>query len=376
MIVDNIELGYVKSLVSQLSTHLLSLINIIDNAYKDAALSGQARHLLNCVENLSDVGLSSSDVSLFKDDFFEIKAKWPILLGDFVKLMNVKNLPESERVSQANLLNTIQAGFLRLINLEGRITSPFEEMSDEHLGMVQGRVLDLQNRVEALAEIVNNLEGARKQFDAAKDSVIKDSKIKLDNFIDVERASVQKIASSIDDFLEKKMLDVQAKSDDLDEVISQIASRALSGSFMLNAQKEEKSANRFRLYSLMLMSVVGFFFVVNFLFFELRPVDGNVLLNRLAAGLFFSFIVAYMIRQSAVHRAQQHQYLQKALDLNAITPYIATLPLEAQHAVKQLIAEKMFVPAAAQGSGDASQFGMQEIVGKIIDKMELPSRKN
>lgn len=169
---------------------------------------------------------------------------------------------------------------------------------------------------------------------------------------------------------------IEIMDSNLNSMFSILASKSIAGGFMKNAESEREAANIFRGIAVGLMVVMA-----TIIWFEFENNVGTALSQeslywRLAIGLFFSFVLGYLIRQSAVHRGQQFYYQQKAFDMAAINPYLANMPEDKKFEIKKHIAERIFVPASTVQGGDVGGFGAQEIVSKIIDKLELPKKKD
>lgn len=136
-------------------------------------------------------------------------------------------------------------------------------------------------------------------------------------------------------FLDQKRKEIEALS-------SVVTGKAIVSRYSKSAALEGRSANRLRLSALGFMTaaciVAGISFYEATSSFEL---DASIF--RILFALFLSVPAAYLARESAKHRKQQYEHLQVALDVHAINPYIASLPLEAQHELKKEMAERIFV---------------------------------
>jgi hypothetical protein len=154
----------------------------------------------------------------------------------------------------------------------------------------------------------------------------------------------------------------------MDQLFGLLASKALGGGYMRNALKEEKLADGFRNTAVVLMVALGIYLVGAIASMEIKSITPEQAVVRGTGVLFFSFVIGYLIRQSAVHRAQQHRYQRTALDLKAIDPFLADLPLEARQAVKLQLADKIFVPKEVIAASDSAGFGWAEVAIKAMDK--------
>ncbi|MEG0923352.1 MAG: hypothetical protein RSG22_18325 [Comamonas sp.] len=225
------------------------------------------------------------------------------------------------------------------------------------------------NRIKLeIDHLDERLKGIHDEFTAANI----ERSAALDEFFANEKIKSTSALNDMLSELDAKRLAIIEHEEKLNNLISLIASKALGGNFMGNALKEESAANQYRRYAILIMGGVGAFLLANFFLLELSLIDSQAWLARLAIAIFFSFFVGYLVRQAAVHRGQQFVYQQKAFDLNAVAPYVANLPDEIQHKIKQQMAEKLFVSSNTAASSDGGFPGVQELLVKLIDKMELP----
>ncbi len=155
----------------------------------------------------------------------------------------------------------------------------------------------------------------------------------------------------------------------------QVAARkAMASGYMRNALKEEKIASNFRLAAIALMSITAYAVVLIVFVGNFAEMNPMLILQKSLALLFVTFIVAYLARQSAVHRAQQQKYMQTALDIGALKPFVATLPEDVKNEILKEFAQKLFNPKDV-GQVAEPGFGVQELVLKLIDKMEFSVEK-
>lgn len=179
----------------------------------------------------------------------------------------------------------------------------------------------------------------------------------------------------LDDY-EAAKVELTKRRNAIDQLLGVLASKAIGGGYMRNALKEEKLADGFRNTAVVLMVALGIYLVGAIASMELKSIDPQQSMVRGTGVLFFSFVIGYLIRQSAVHRAQQHRYQRTAFDLKAIDPFLADLPPEARQAIKLQLADKIFVPTEVLAASDSAGFGWAEVAIKAIDKAKSVKEKN
>jgi hypothetical protein len=238
--------------------------------------------------------------------------------------------------------------------------------------------LDLAFSKKSMNEGGANISAAneRNGVDVADENLIR-KKAELSSALDIainelihfSDSEKQRATQYVDDEIGK----IGEKIQDLNKLVALAAGNRLGVVFEANANKEEKKADEFRKYSIIMMFSVGMLFILNFLIFEFDEFTKHDAYMRVAIGVFFSFVIAYLVRQSAVHRNQQYIYLQKALDVTAISPYISDLPTQDQYQIKKLIAERIFVPAG-QACQESGSLIPTDVLTKILDRVDLKAK--
>lgn len=156
----------------------------------------------------------------------------------------------------------------------------------------------------------------------------------------------------------------------IDELLGQTASKVLIVDYANTADAERKSANSMRIYSLFCMALTGV--VLSFALYESlsNDVDWKHALFKALTAIALSVPAAYLARESAKHRSQEHINRRISLDLRAITPYIATLSSDEQQKIKSEVALKIFgVHGGGNSSPDSYPLNTQELMKSLIDKI-------
>lgn len=173
------------------------------------------------------------------------------------------------------------------------------------------------------------------------------------------------------------LLELKKKETEISELVGVVSGKAIAGSYENSAATEKEMADYLRFGSLLCMFVIVFF--VGYSFFETttNSFKWETSAFRLVFAIFLSIPAAYLARESTKHRLQQYSHLQISLDLKAITPYIASLPIADQHRLKSEIANRLF---AAKNHDQLSQesypLNTHELLVVLINKLELPSKKD
>jgi len=183
--------------------------------------------------------------------------------------------------------------------------------------------------------------------------------------------------------LDAKTPELQAKSDQINDLLAFTSKKVLTGTYQDQANLEKTAADRLRVGAL---GIMGFALVLVAISFISSTREDHVLENtvlRLVFSLALAVPAAYMARESAKHRQQQYSLQQTALDVATIDPYINNLPEAIQHQIKLDVASKIFGARNFDHIGrDSFPLSTQEIITKLIDAMasrrsaEKPSDKS
>ncbi|MDR0226348.1 MAG: hypothetical protein LBI66_08000 [Burkholderiaceae bacterium] len=277
-----------------------------------------------------------------------------------------------DRVLFMRNLSTLLGEGSRLDGKDLRVIDAGGMLAD--VGKLEGRLRDAQNRVEKLAETIVFLQQKVEKYEDERKAYTERFELAVNEEVAAEKKKIESSSADLEKLLSIKRSYFSDKEKEVNKLISNIGGKAISGGFMKNAILERILAEVFRILAIVAMVGAGIYLWEHM--DRLMPVsmDGFQLISRFGIALFFSFVVAYFVRQSSVHRVQQHRYQQRAYDLSAIDTYISTLPISEQREIKLKIAEKLLVPPEAYASMDASGFGVNELVAKLIDKLEIPKK--
>lgn len=166
------------------------------------------------------------------------------------------------------------------------------------------------------------------------------------------------------------------KSVQMDDLLEQSANRTIAQDYDTSAFNERRAANRLRYGSLACMAIIIGIVCYSFYDSTHSGFDWESSIFRTVLVFILSIPAAYLSRESAKHREQQYNYHHTALDLKAITPYIASLPEVDQNRIKISIAERIFASRQTNlNQQDSFPLNTQELMMELIKKVDL-SRKS
>ncbi|MDD1794264.1 hypothetical protein LRP50_14070 [Enterovibrio sp. ZSDZ42] len=161
--------------------------------------------------------------------------------------------------------------------------------------------------------------------------------------------------------------------DTVAELMGHISKKIVANDYDQSAKNERIMAEIFRCVSIIFMLVIAI--VIGFTFWDTTADSFNweTSIFRVVLSLMLSAPAAYCAREAAKHREQYYYYLQTSISMKALDPYIGTLPIEDQHALKRDMAKSLFAQRDfSHVSKDAFPINSHEIVMEILKKLEMP----
>ncbi|EUC71079.1 hypothetical protein Y017_07440 [Alcanivorax sp. 97CO-5] len=247
-------------------------------------------------------------------------------------------------------------------------TQPMEFINSKDSNLSLASYKSVKNNMEKLAN--DHLE-----HDKRIKRLLTESESNANNLLNriekIERdvkVEIEKITS----LYKESLAEVEAKKQQIDDILGHVSGRAVAGDFETSSAEEKTTANWLRYSSLACMAfIVG---VVGYSFWETTTTEfqWQNSVFRIALAIMLSVPAAYLARESAKHREQQYNHLQTSLDLKAISPYIASLPIDEQHKIKIEVASRLFAARDYSKVGaDPYPVNVHEIVMEIIKKLEI-----
>lgn len=162
---------------------------------------------------------------------------------------------------------------------------------------------------------------------------------------------------------------VEKAQEDFNELIGVATGNIIHGDYSESAKREKNAADRTRLWALACMAavVIG----LGYTLFEtnLDEMKWQSAVTRGLLALAVSIPAGYLARESLRHRTQQHSYLQTALNLKAMEPFIASLPEPERNALKAEMAQRLFSTNRHPPSEDLGLLNVHELLVQAIKQL-------
>lgn len=272
-------------------------------------------------------------------------------LSESAKMVAVYGQLIGQAVNSAKMNDEINESANRLLSFANELRSFIEDSPLVTYSLTESERIEQSNQV-------NDFRSVRKQLEQISSShLIFDERIKkllaegeqralkLEEKLKNIEADYKSKLNSLSGFYDESLKSIEEKNTQLNEVLGEVSSRVIAQDFEKSAEKEMKSANRLRYASIFCM-----FLIVA--------------------------VVGYAFWESTKHRQQQYAHLQTALDLKAISPYLASLPEVEQHKIKSEMANRIFASRDITSSSiDSYPINTHELVMELLKKLEFSKSK-
>ena len=348
-------LGSLKKLIAgtkdQLNKTNRALIEDVENAFLNK-FQEHLNMLLDVLRNIPDqVEHSLGGIEIF-DNYRDLLSNIRSFKYNFL----ASNPPEENSNGS------------QLLILDEKLEQRLEIKLNSLVQKLDGKFTDERNKLLNLHTIMKNycqeIEGNSNEFQNKISSL-------ESSVTDIEQLYNDKV-KSINDIYNNGMKDIAQKEKQIGKLLSTASNRVMADDFDTSAAEEKKAANWLRLGSLGCMAVIISIVCYSFYDSTHSGFDWESSIFRTVLVFILSIPAAYLSRESAKHREQQYNYHHTALDLKAITPYIASLPEADQNRIKISIAERIFASRQTNvAQQDSFPLNTQELMMELIRKVDI-----
>ena len=356
--ISNFEVNY-KNFISRISASSIDIEAAISSA-KGVAVHAQSlglgiRGKSSYTEEVKSTAKTLSD---FATDFANVIDSSKEFTGPYI--LSVKSIDQLNTTN--NELDSISDHEKKIIELQAKFRSEVEAF-ERDISKGANEIEQLRRRDS------DNIQKTSNELSALRDSIeqLKSSISGLHKNMEAESGKANKISEDAAEY-------TKGIHSRIDELLGQTASKVLLVDYANTADSEKKSANRMRFFSLSCMTLTGL--ILCFALYESLhgELDWKQAIFKAFTAIALSIPAAYLARESAKHRNQEHINRRISLDLRAIDPYIATLQTEEQNKIKIEVASKIFgTQESANAVPDNYPLNIQELVKLIIEK--IPTQK-
>lgn len=168
--------------------------------------------------------------------------------------------------------------------------------------------------------------------------------------------------------------DATEKRKEIRDLHGLVADESVGGGYLTSANNEKKQASFWRFASIFFMALtalwVGFTIFSNFGYNTEGVFSWVMTIKAASLAAILISIAAYAARQSSLHRNNEIQTRRFALEVTAISPFIASLEPEQQASLKTALVERLFGQklGGESGAGIGPTSEMIKLMGEMVKK--------
>lgn len=230
---------------------------------------------------------------------------------------------------------------------------------------------EAQVKLKAIMEEQERHNSRHQKLLAGNQSRINDLEVALGGL----QENVAREVKAANDLYEAAKIELKEQRSEVARLIGVVTGEAVAGSFEESAKGERQLADIMRWASIGCMAVAILFIAASLWSSLAREFDWQASIFRGLMAFLLTVPSAYLARESAKHRNLHNKHLQTSLELRAINPYLASLPIEEQHRIKSDVAARLFGGGEAGGGGvDSYPINAQEIIMEILKKVDFKGK--
>lgn len=261
-------------------------------------------------------------------------------------------------------------GVLKVANSEnGSIASPNSELGGDAAIKWQSIAAKQESILRSLQQELSQLETKQAQIRKRAQEVEKLAQVGSDaaHALGEEVAKAKEEANtSVSEILDELRL----KQSEVNNLVGLISGTAVAGSYASSGATEKRWADATRNGSVFLMLAAVLLIGYSLLETTTAHFEWQLGIFRLVFSLALSVPAVYLARESTKHRAQQYAYNRMSLDLQSITPYIASLPESEQHRLKAEMANRLFAGKDVDvQTAESYPLNIQELIVALASKI-------
>lgn len=215
-------------------------------------------------------------------------------------------------------------------------------------------------REKKFADFVREQE---ERFDKSRDEILTD----YNEMLNKDAFDFKGVASKVTE-------DILEKQESIRKLHGLVTDETITGGYHRSAQEESEAANNWRLASISCLAVTAgwLVFKVNsgFAPLESGQINWPNIISAYSLTAILLYAAGYMSRQSKMHRDNGTLLRSYALETQALDPFIATLDLKEQKAIKAELVKRMFGQQNAAVNGEPQKIddgSVKAIADKVVD---------
>lgn len=336
---ENIEkcINYINNLDSQEYLNIENIFNILKETND---------YFKKTIKDALEISFKSNTAKFIENEIFLLEA-----LNDRIKDL----ISSNENIIQ------LEKQYQEFINRDLN--------SEEEKKLYQARNDFFQKISNDIDSIQRKINRAHSDTIAIRKTIEKNQNIALNSTGEIE-IQVEKLKSLYED----SVLFIEESNNRIYELLSIASNSVINGSYRENSLRELRSADRLRIFAILIMLGIVTFTLFSFGELQAKIIDKYTFILRIFCGLLFSIPAIYLTRESSKHRNNHLIYLQKSLDLAAFEPFIAGVDEEKKKSLKAEMAKRIFFKNQDKDAKESYPVNIDEILKELFSRIEIKNK--
>ena len=180
---------------------------------------------------------------------------------------------------------------------------------------------------------------------------------------------LRKTFDDADKYINESIERLEEKEQRAEELLELISRDTISGSYQQSAAEERKVANGLRSLSLTFMILMTIVMGITLWESVKETITLQDSVLRLAIVMILSIPAAYLASESSKHRNLETTHHRVSLELKSGDPYISSVQEEKRIAIKESLANRIFLGAYTSDEGTSASISAQELIEKLVEKV-------
>lgn len=365
---------------SDLKPNLVAIISELNNFIAN----DNANHISNIIDSYLQTSIRTTQrlpINLSENDFIEYTNTIEHHFNNIYEKIN--DLDQACRSSQSSLDKRFIELQEKKENLETNLYDTEEKIKSKIEQIENDLLAKLDNIKEAISQEHTNVATIGEQLKADFQESEKNRLNEHNGAINVFQEKYNRTLQSAEDQLENFLYnDAQGAIEEIEKLKSQaqnlvhiIGASGMAGGFATTAADEAKTANALRTWSIVFwIAAIG---LTSWLLVLMSHSDISTakVLGRVAAIFIFAAPASYLMVESRGHRSESRRANRYALEMAALSPYLATLDEKVRNQIIAILTGKYFgqinETAKQQEAGTIQEKVFQMLMGRVCQ--EKPS---
>ncbi|MUK91661.1 hypothetical protein GNP80_04285 [Aliivibrio fischeri] len=329
---------------------------------------------------------------------FETVALKNILSEEKDSSLKIKNDTDKKisviELNLSSINNELEKLNDKLVSIENKTNYSLKEIQISNIDLINNEKLSLKNDIQDIfhssTEIANeSFEKLHRKFEERTNNQLKNINSKINNIdfqyqdtINKQKSNfineINELKKSLHKDIKNEVHSFANQKNKLTEILGSLSEFRRSKSDIDQAEKEGKTANRFRWIGLILMFLPLISFIAFFVGYKLDaegveslvftfPDETTGYFLRFLTIVLFSSPSVYLLKESAYHRKQERHYRERGLQLASIGPFLDDFTPEQRVQAKNNLLKTFY----CTNDGKADTSNVPDIIKQIQDVAKL-----